>query len=161
MSETLRPVCSRAEAIEQTRQLSDALGRGMDPQIILPVAAVQRLGIPTHQSCQGHPDRALPYPWIQLHRRSEQQMTLLLQQHPLPDWILIRGRLLPARALEHGDTDVDIAFSLLPQTSPPMRELGARTNRQLRAELIGRLPAYQAQLQAWAEQLLELQGELD
>lgn len=42
----------------------DGLGYPIDPNIKEVVVALNVLGIPTRQSCEGHLDRACPYPWV-------------------------------------------------------------------------------------------------
>lgn len=155
-SSDLSPICTSDEALRRVAQLTDALGLGLDPQSVRPVAALQRLGVETNQSCEGHADHSLPYPWIQVEMAACDRLALLLGQYPLPGWDVCRGRLLPTVVLEKGSNDVDIAFSLLPRTTADMQALGAVTDHQHRAVLIERLPEHQAQLARWADQLLAL-----
>ncbi len=42
----------------------DALGMGIDPKIKKAVIVLNLLGFETQQSCQGHMDWGLPYPWV-------------------------------------------------------------------------------------------------
>lgn len=49
---------------EQLRQITDALGKGIDPGIFDTVVALTVLGIPTVASCEGHLERAIAAPWI-------------------------------------------------------------------------------------------------
>jgi hypothetical protein len=49
---------------QEVSRLTDKLGRGLDPDITDTVIALNMLGIPTTQSCEGHLDHGRPYPWI-------------------------------------------------------------------------------------------------
>ncbi len=49
---------------EQMEQTTDALGKGIDPGIFETVVALNVLGIPTVGSCEGHLERAVAAPWV-------------------------------------------------------------------------------------------------
>lgn len=49
---------------EQLSHTTDALGKGIDPGIFEAVVALNALGIPTVASCEGHLERAIAAPWI-------------------------------------------------------------------------------------------------
>src|SRR5712691_10998173 len=66
LSSGLRPRLSWNEAISETAQLSDALGRRVDELIAPVVAALRAHGIPTTASCQGHLKWGLPFPWVEV-----------------------------------------------------------------------------------------------
>ena len=52
--------------IEDLKNVGDKLGMGIDKKIIEVVAVLNLMDIKTTQSCEGHLDRALPYPWVQI-----------------------------------------------------------------------------------------------
>jgi hypothetical protein len=52
------------EAAQEMSRLTDKLGRGLDPGIKDTVIALNMLGIPTAQSCEGHLDHGRPFPWV-------------------------------------------------------------------------------------------------
>jgi hypothetical protein len=52
------------EVVQNASQFADKLGRGLDPGITDTVIALNMLGIPTTQSCEGHLDHGRPYPWV-------------------------------------------------------------------------------------------------
>ncbi len=56
-----------AELEEKFRHVTDKLGKHIDEGIFETVIALNALGLPTQMSCEGHSDRALPYPWIDIH----------------------------------------------------------------------------------------------
>jgi len=58
----------RAGRWEVTR-LVDGLGKRIDPKIRRIVVALRVHGFSTSASCQGHPDRALPHPWVDVSAR--------------------------------------------------------------------------------------------
>jgi hypothetical protein len=47
--------------------LVDGLGKDIDEKIKPTVIAFRLWGLPTFMSCEGHMDRALPYPWIDVY----------------------------------------------------------------------------------------------
>src|SRR5687767_10818868 len=54
------------QKIEELKGVGDKLGMGIDGGILEMVAALNLNGIKTTQSCEGHLDRALAYPWVQI-----------------------------------------------------------------------------------------------
>ncbi|MDQ2902785.1 MAG: hypothetical protein M3Y81_04435 [Chloroflexota bacterium] len=48
------------------RRITDRLGCSIDEGILEIVVALNLLGFPTCQSCEGHLDDGLPYPWVDL-----------------------------------------------------------------------------------------------
>lgn len=52
------------ETAEKFRKVTDRLGKPIDAGIFDTVVALNMLGIPTSMSCEGHLDRGLPHPWI-------------------------------------------------------------------------------------------------
>lgn len=54
------------EAQTKLDRTTDGLGLGIDPGIKHVVAALMARDFITNASCEGHIDRALPYPWVQL-----------------------------------------------------------------------------------------------
>jgi hypothetical protein len=73
---------SSEEALLLAKSITDALGKGLDGDMLEPIAACQRLGIKTTGSCQGHKDRGLSYPWIDVETTSSER-DFLLQELPL------------------------------------------------------------------------------
>lgn len=57
--------------IEELDGVGDKLGLGIDPKIKETVATLILLGINTSGSCEGHPDRALAAPWIDIDAPNE------------------------------------------------------------------------------------------
>jgi len=52
------------QGIEQGRRITDARGQPIDPDILETVVVFNLLSVQTTSSCEGHPDRGCPYPWI-------------------------------------------------------------------------------------------------
>ena len=50
--------------LQEVEHIADGVGYGIEPFIKRPVAILMMAGFPTTASCEGHMDRALPYPWI-------------------------------------------------------------------------------------------------
>ena len=91
------------QALEWVRQQTDALGMPIDEEIRKPVAAFKILGVRTIMSCQGHQERALPYPWISFNAQDLAKLQEALRLYPLPGFTFEHGRrLLPAQATETG-----------------------------------------------------------
>lgn len=55
------------EGIAFARRLVDGMGCPIDEGILKAVVALNLLGLPTSQSCEGHLDGGHPYPWIDFH----------------------------------------------------------------------------------------------
>lgn len=55
------------EAVAFAGHLTDRLGCPIDGGILETVVALNLLGFWTSQSCEGHLDEGLPYPWIDFH----------------------------------------------------------------------------------------------
>jgi hypothetical protein len=111
------PACSYSpvgqQALEWVRQQTDALGMPIDEEIRKPVAAFKILGVRTIMSCQGHQERALPYPWISFNVQDLAKLKAALRPYPLPGFTFEHGRrLLPDQAAESGGGQ---AASLLSQ----------------------------------------------
>ena len=66
------------EAIEQFSRVTDAVGKPIDVGIFETVVALNMSGIVTRQSCEGHLDWGLPYPWIEIQPELEQKYALHL-----------------------------------------------------------------------------------
>ena len=58
------PSASWEEAEVFARRITDGTGCTIDEGILETVVALNLLGLPTCQSCQGHLDHGEPYPWI-------------------------------------------------------------------------------------------------
>ena len=54
------------QKIEELHGVGDKLGLGIEEGIIEVVAALNLNEVKTTQSCEGHLDRALAYPWVQI-----------------------------------------------------------------------------------------------
>lgn len=63
-----------AKKIEDLKNVGDKLGMGIDKKIIEVVAVLNLMDIKTTQSCEGHLDRALPYPWVQIGSVQSEQL---------------------------------------------------------------------------------------
>ena len=95
------------QAIQTVQQFKDGLGKGLDPAIVMPVAAMLYSGLQTSQSCQGHAEHGLPYLWIHFEPKSSLQLESLLQEYPLLGWAVVNlvdsCRLVPSHALVEKD----------------------------------------------------------
>ena len=60
------PSASWEEAEAFARHIADSRGCAIDGGIRETVIALNLLGLPTCQSCEGHLDYGLPYPWIDI-----------------------------------------------------------------------------------------------
>ena len=54
------------DCLEEVNHLVDGVGYGIETFIKRPVAILMSLGFTTTASCEGHTDRGLPYPWIDI-----------------------------------------------------------------------------------------------
>ncbi|MGH2507769.1 MAG: hypothetical protein ACRDHZ_10270 [Ktedonobacteraceae bacterium] len=64
------------ETAEQFRKMTDTLGKRIDDGIFEMVVALNVLGITTRQSCQGHLEWGLPYPWVDINPEVESKYRL-------------------------------------------------------------------------------------
>jgi hypothetical protein len=64
------------EAIEQFSRVTDTLGKPIDTDIFEAVVALNLSGIITRQSCEGHLNWGLPYPWIEIQPELAQKYAL-------------------------------------------------------------------------------------
>ncbi|MDI6734462.1 MAG: hypothetical protein QMD50_03190 [Patescibacteria group bacterium] len=63
------------QAIEQSvENIKDKLGMGIDKNIKQTVVALKANGFGTTGSCEGHLDRALPYPWIDVESQLSEKL---------------------------------------------------------------------------------------
>lgn len=53
-------------ALAEVERMVDRLGMHVDPGIRRTVAGLMMNNIPTSASCEGHLDRAVPYPWVDI-----------------------------------------------------------------------------------------------
>ena len=51
---------------EEIESITDGLGKGIDPGIKESVVAFKLDDFPTNQSCEGHSDEGLPFPWVEV-----------------------------------------------------------------------------------------------
>lgn len=82
------------QALTWARSLGDGLGRGLDPEMIMPLAALRYIGVPTTACCAGHSREQRPgahaFPWINFPAPIENGQFLLAA---LPAWTIVqRGR---------------------------------------------------------------------
>lgn len=54
------------EASEKFSHVTDKIGKPIDKGIFDAVVALNILGFDTYQSCEGHMDHGLPFPWIDI-----------------------------------------------------------------------------------------------
>ncbi len=67
----------RWQAMEkEVASWGDALGLGIDPGIKNTVIVLNLLGFKTSQSCEGHMDRGLAYPWIDFETENQEMVIL-------------------------------------------------------------------------------------
>ncbi len=59
----------------KVERITDRLGEEIDEGIKETVIALRALGFPTTQSCEGHTNRGLPYPWVDI--KAPTEFTLL------------------------------------------------------------------------------------
>jgi hypothetical protein len=67
------------ETVAQFLLVKDRLGKPIDTNIFETVVALNVLGVHTTQSCEGHLDWGLPYPWIDI--QADMQQKFLLHQY--------------------------------------------------------------------------------
>lgn len=65
-------------ALREVEHLCDALGMPVDKGIKPLIAAFRMYGIRTLMSCEGHANRALPYPWVDIDLADAAKATILL-----------------------------------------------------------------------------------
>ena len=138
-----------SEALAWVRGQGDKLGLGVDREVEAPVAAMRVLGLRTVQSCGGHFDHGLPYPWIDVDKRDWGRLREVLSDRPLPGFGLWEGgsfvRLMPEQALSLG------AFEVLARVPDGVE---AEPDLEARASLLACLPERQRSLQLWACRVL-------
>ena len=124
---------SLREVIDEVEAIRDKLGKPIDPAIKSLVIGLRRWGIKTKQSCEGHRDCDIPYPWIEVPINQAEDVAKLVawQNRPiLPDkqenrstWVLKPSsslRLMPEnrnRPLEEMQADA-IEFGSFLQNLP-------------------------------------------
>lgn len=59
------------EVQQEVDELVDGLGRPIDAGIKKIVSVLRLIGFHTTASCEGHMDRGLPYPWVQINNNVE------------------------------------------------------------------------------------------
>lgn len=64
------------ETVERFSRVTDKLGKKIDTGILETVTALNMLGVCTKQSCEGHLEWGLPYPWIDIQPEIEQKFLL-------------------------------------------------------------------------------------
>lgn len=137
-------------ALDWVREQNDLLGLGIDAGVERPVAALRMFSIRTSQSCEGHADRALPFPWVDVLLGDLPRLERLLSDNPLPGFAVQQGpstvRLLPSGAASFN------AFSLLPALPDGVQ--GVELQLGVRAEQISLLSQHRRVLSEWADRLL-------
>lgn len=135
-----------SEALKWVRAQNDKLGLGIDKGVEYPVAAMRVLGIRTTQSCEGHTEHGLPYPWIDVEKEDIPKLEQALLEHPLPGFGIEYGRrLMPEEAQGYN------SFSLQSQMNPYAK---AELNPKVRDQLLSQMSGKRDQLQAWAGRVL-------
>ena len=104
------------ESLVEVESIADALGLPIDEKIKPLVAALRMFGVRTTQSCEGHPDRGFPYPWVEIEADSDNMFAtaeLVMRQNRLKKtggsqnrntWVLLpkkRWRLVPLNPDRH------------------------------------------------------------
>lgn len=64
------------ETVKVFSRVTDKLGKNIDDGIFDTVVALNMLGISTIQSCEGHLDWGVPYPWVAIKPDMEQKYRL-------------------------------------------------------------------------------------
>ncbi len=67
----------------EVERITDRLGKVIDEGIKETVIALRAIGFPTSQSCEGHTDRGLPYPWVDIKTPKE---STLWWSAPAPEY---------------------------------------------------------------------------
>lgn len=65
------------DVVSEVESLTDRLGMPLDPGIKKVVIALRYCGIDTYMSCEGHMERALPYPWVAIGAPSKEHNLFL------------------------------------------------------------------------------------
>lgn len=137
-------------ALGWVREQKDLLGLGIDAGVERPVAALRMFSIRTSQSCEGHADRALPFPWIDVVLEDYPRLERLLADNPLPGFAIHVGpsdvRLMPEGAVPF------YGFSLLPVLPDGVE--GVELQPGARAEQLSLLSEHRRRLCDWADRLL-------
>lgn len=68
-----------SEVVAKFSQVTDRLGKPIDKGIFDTVVVLNMLGIHTYQSCEGHSDRGLAYPWVDI---AASEYRLLMKDEP-------------------------------------------------------------------------------
>lgn len=63
-----------SEVSEKFSHVTDRLGKPIDPGIFDTVVALNMLQIQTSQSCEGHSNRGLAYPWVDVEALASRQL---------------------------------------------------------------------------------------
>lgn len=74
------------QASEEAEHITDKLGKKIDQGIKETVIALRACGFPTQSSCEGHLDRALPYPWVEIHANMPDQPNWHQDDDLYHDW---------------------------------------------------------------------------
>jgi hypothetical protein len=78
-------VWKRSQA--EVERLTDALGKKIDSGIKETVIAIRAYGFPTQSSCEGHLDRALPYPWVEIYSPEPAQLDWRENDQLHDEWV--------------------------------------------------------------------------
>jgi hypothetical protein len=64
------------DAVEKFSKVTDKLGKPIDQGIFETVICLNLLGVVTRQSCEGHLEWGLPYPWVDFDKEEQQRLYL-------------------------------------------------------------------------------------
>ena len=79
---SITTINSPEQAIEETRDLKDGLGKRIDEHILMFVASLRYHGFHTRQSCEGHFPRGRSYSWVDIYPRPFKEMQELSRRYP-------------------------------------------------------------------------------
>lgn len=149
----IRPTCSKVQALEWASGLKDAMGKGLDPGIVSSVAGMHLMGIRTQQSCQGHAEWGLPFPWIDIHHEDLERCQSLLAKYPLPGWLIMIILTAKPNACRLVPEPATLGVN---KPAAPLAELmGEKPDSPVYHRLTSLLPMHQAQIELWGKGLLE------
>lgn len=77
----LKPAFKDIDFQKRREMFKDALGRELDPKITDLVVELNRLGVKTEASCEGHEDQGEPFPWIDIKFNSLKPMTEIINTY--------------------------------------------------------------------------------
>jgi hypothetical protein len=146
---------------ERIKHTTDTLGMPIDPLILPVVIWLTVWGIPTRASCEGHIDRGMPYPWVDIGRNDIRTLEKQAFQQDQPGeartlHLAERQKLIELldRFYEHHHSSYDthliiqddwMGLSRLQSQGAHLQEIRNEEERQQKLSL------YQAEMQAFAD----------